>query len=681
MSQGTVAPGRLPGIFDIWTGRARTCISCVSGVQSWFSAQNHLLLDLAVALALFFALLCFPTFVASQQLDPSWSQSLGAFLKTHAQAGTDYVFTYGPLGYFSTRAYDPDLWWYSYAWAVVFSAILSLLTILTGRRIAAIDVRVLFYGVYFYFITFMDVRWMLAALELTFLLMVHRPRFPVLCCAMLFLATMSLLKFTILVYTSIGVGLLTFGWFLETRHARAVVPLLLYVGAFFGLWMALGQGISSFPAYVRNSLEITRGYTAMGYGVLNPTFKVSLWILAINALFCVMVLRQKPFKLGPAAFALYSIFCLLTSWKHGFVRDDSHVLLFFQFALGLPFVLMAYDAAFMKSAMVRALLGVSLLLSLHGWYCTNQTHFSPSNMMRESGHRILASVVDCMLPWHTKAKLDTAYAHAIEDWELPEIKRVVGQGTVDVVSHGQGVVLLNRLNWTPRPVFQSYTAYTESLLRMNTRFFHGDQTPQFVLFRSEPIDGRFPMLEDSGVILELLRCYKPVLAEKKYLLMHHSVERKNGADTEPVRNVERTIELGEEVAMTAASGEYLTLALKFHESAAGQLLRSLYRPPVVLLKVETASGVQNEYRLIPEITESPFLLSPLVQDQADFANLYSQILPEHIVKFSITAKKLWGVDCYDSQIQMKLAAFRLPAEDSLLWLSSDKQELLSKKSP
>ena len=386
MSQHTLASERLPGVFDTsFTGSGRACLSCASAARTWLSARNHLALDLAVAVMLFFALLAFPNFVASQQLDPSWGISLGAFLKSHAQAGTDYVFTFGPLGYFFTAHYDPDLWWHSYAWTVVLSAILSLLTIFTARRISALDVRVLFYAVYFYFINFVEMRWMIAILELTFLLMIHRPRFPVLCLAMLFMATMSLVKFTILVSASVGVGLVAVCWFLETRQPRALLPVVLYIAAVVSLWLALGQGLASFPAYVRNSLEMAAGYTAMGYAVPNPTFKASLVVFGLNALFCVMVVQLKPFRLGSTLFSLYAIFCLLTSWKHGFVRDDSHVLLFFQFALGLPFVLMAYDIAFVKSAAMRILVGLSMLLSLHGWYSANKMDFSPSKMVRESG--------------------------------------------------------------------------------------------------------------------------------------------------------------------------------------------------------------------------------------------------------------------------------------------------------
>ena len=49
-------------------------------------------------------------------------QALGHFYRTSAQAGTDYVFTYGPLGYFATEVYDGQLYWQRYLWELAGQA-------------------------------------------------------------------------------------------------------------------------------------------------------------------------------------------------------------------------------------------------------------------------------------------------------------------------------------------------------------------------------------------------------------------------------------------------------------------------------------------------------------------------------------------------------------------------------
>src|SRR5689334_3228774 len=73
----------------------------------------------ALTLVMWARFLVFPSLIAGNSLDPSWMQALAHFYRTGAQAGTDWVFTYGPLGSFATWAYDPDLYWQRYAWELV----------------------------------------------------------------------------------------------------------------------------------------------------------------------------------------------------------------------------------------------------------------------------------------------------------------------------------------------------------------------------------------------------------------------------------------------------------------------------------------------------------------------------------------------------------------------------------
>src|SRR6516165_11355357 len=70
----------------------------------------------ALTLVMWVRFLILPSLVAGNELDLSWMQALGHFYRTGAGAGTDYVFTYGPLGFFATQVYDSDLYWQRYLW-------------------------------------------------------------------------------------------------------------------------------------------------------------------------------------------------------------------------------------------------------------------------------------------------------------------------------------------------------------------------------------------------------------------------------------------------------------------------------------------------------------------------------------------------------------------------------------
>ena len=73
---------------------------------------------LLFGIVLWLILLRFPDEDGVADLDFSWRLCLAHFCKHRARAGVDYIWTYGPLGYFTTTAYDPDLFWLKYLWEI-----------------------------------------------------------------------------------------------------------------------------------------------------------------------------------------------------------------------------------------------------------------------------------------------------------------------------------------------------------------------------------------------------------------------------------------------------------------------------------------------------------------------------------------------------------------------------------
>ena len=71
------------------------------------------------------------------------------------------------------------------------------------------------------------------------------------------------------------------------------------------------------------------------------------------------------------------------------------------------------------------------------------------------------------------------------------------QGTTDVYSYLQAPLLASGQPWSPRPIFQSYQAYTPELARLNIEHLRGNKAPDNIAFRVEPIDNRLPALDDG----------------------------------------------------------------------------------------------------------------------------------------------------------------------------------------
>src|SRR5262249_51796462 len=103
--------------------------------------------------------------------------------------------------------------------------------------------------------------------------------------------------------------------------------------------------------------------------------------------------------------------------------------------------------------------------------------------------------------------------------QLPRLRSHVGKASVDVFGCNQSYAIFNNLNFRPRPVFQSYVAYSEALMNLNEQFYFSPRAPEYVLFALSPIDERFPPLEDGRLFRDLFINFQPVDVEGPFLLL------------------------------------------------------------------------------------------------------------------------------------------------------------------
>src|SRR5438034_10352338 len=96
-------------------------------------------------------------------------------------------------------------------------------------------------------------------------------------------------------------------------------------------------------------------------------------------------------------------------------------------------------------------------------------------------------------------------------------------GSADVYPLSQTLALPLSLTCRPRPIFQSYSAYTPRLAEMNAAHLRSDRAADHILFDVWTIDGRFTAQDDSLSWLELLTRYDIMGMAGQYVLMEKSV--------------------------------------------------------------------------------------------------------------------------------------------------------------
>ncbi|HZL98692.1 MAG TPA: hypothetical protein VFD43_00440, partial [Planctomycetota bacterium] len=205
-----------------------------------------------------------------------------------------------------------------------------------------------------------------------------------------------------------------------------------------------------------------------------------------------------------------------------------------------------------------------------------------------------------------------AWQAKAQKWALPRIKAAVGDAPVDIVSHGQGIVFLNQLHYDPRPVFQSYIAYTDYLLRRNADHFAQAGGPEYVLIRPEAIDSRLQAMEDSLALRELARRYRPLFVEKGYLLAERIPPDR--VASAPSEQVLRALDVGwgEWVDLEWAGDETVYLRLDIRYSPLGQVMKLLLRSPTVEIVLAGPSWAAHD-RIVPSMMRAGILLQPYLR--------------------------------------------------------------------
>jgi hypothetical protein len=517
----------------------------------------------------------------------------------------------------------------------------------------------MYLGVTLFVLGYADLRHEFILLETSVLLLIGEPRARALAASGLLFAVLSLIKFTFALYAVPAIVLVCAWKWRESGRANVLVMPATYAIGFLTLWLILGQSLFNLPEYLSLYLEMASGYVeAMSIPGPKNTFLLGMAILAIDVIVCLALIPFAQRK-GRYLVCLLLIFAMLhLQFRHGFIRHDAHCLGFFFFGVALPFVVLAAETQSQKLWGVRLGLMASVCLSLIGFevcciqggpgltligpYIWVQDFRTKWQWMRHpNGHRKLME----------QLRMERA-----QQFNLPQTRAIVGNDRIDMTGYEQGVLLLNGFNYAPRPVFQSYAAYTPKLLELNAAHYRGDRAPKFTLMKMLPMDGRVPASEDGGVMLELFKNYHPVLKEKGYLLLERC-DADCDVEISPLDCVEQEIIMGHEAPIDLKPGLYQTISFQFRLRNIGKLLHSLYRNPILIINFRLSNGETRSYRLVPGIAAHEFLLNPLVEDDNDFVEIYAGNVDKRVVSFSIHQEEFRGSHPYRFEVQMSLKTY------------------------
>jgi hypothetical protein len=419
------------------------------------------LLAVVFAALVVLVVLPLPPNPAGPGLDASWAQGLHIAIERGFAFGTQLVFTYGPLGFVHARMYWPGL----FAVTLVFWLVLALGVADgwwgTARghgalviAAAAILLVALGFASAYAFDTIVFVYLLLWVWQSESRPAQGRVRLAA------HGTTIGIIALSKLTFGAAGAtALAAVAVILAARGQWRIawIPVAASLLAFLLGWVALGQSLAALPAYVVNGMQIVTGYTE-AMALRGPLWELRAFGWAVVFLLGIAIAaawRQRGVSTWSALG--FTVVMVALAWKQGFTRHDGHVAAGFAFAIALGAVLAARFSAtapWRAAAMIAVAAGIvgAFLLSIER---RDQTARFAAEIVARRPLDALRSLGN---PHHWQVQREAVYAAMRADQPIPPLP-----GSVDVYSYDQAPAFAHGLSWNPRPVIQSYSAYTAPL--------------------------------------------------------------------------------------------------------------------------------------------------------------------------------------------------------------------------
>lgn len=564
-------------------------------------------------------------------LDSSWALASEYALKHGLAFGRDFIFTFGPYNPLATRIYDPATFPLVLVYDV-FSVVAVFWTALRNRSVVAAIALALCALV----LRFPSDALSPLALFGVFLICLQRRTLWAL--AFVLLAgpiVLSKLSFAIVLLPLMALA------DAERISARRLpwLTLAAFVGI-FAAYLLAGQPAGAFPAFLVNSLEIILGYgkaMAIPGDRLEQAVTIAGWALA---LLFVGVLAGRQWRAGgladlrPVTVFLGFAWLMFALFKMGFVRQDVHTMVSHLAApAGLAMAVSWFDTPERRTGRTLVVYGLALVAALFFsfyWRSVSISRFNPDPAVRpvkiegadlaQDTRRVLLRLGP-RLATGVKWASGQGFAAAGEKRKRAEAALVRPfpasvTGSVDVIPWDLAPVIASGLDYRPRPVPQSYSAYTPGLQRLDAAHFAGPRAPDTLILRIEDVDGRLPSLALGPSLPVIGRRYDAVDRDPLGLILRRrATPRAMAVRQTPPQGAS----LGEWIATPGAPGRLVMAKIAVKRSLTGQLAGFLVREPVMRIGLRTASGREATYRFVPDMARLGTAVSPMPADWASGA--------------------------------------------------------------
>ncbi|MBB5345779.1 hypothetical protein [Tunturibacter empetritectus] len=597
-------------------------------------------------------------------IDRSWVMSMNEAVADHMRIGHDVIFTFGPYAAMYSQVYHPLVDHLILLTSLIFAlCYLGALLYMAGNENRTIAILFLVFLGWFAQsrdALFFSYPLLLALSAAKFC--GHQEKQPqsnfrrlasvaALCIP---LGILPLVKGNMIVLCAMMV-LLIASYLLYQRYVMlAVVVVVVPILSLLLFWTMAGQPFNGLADYGSSSVQILSGYTeAMGLqgefrGILGylPNVEIAAYLVAAAAV--LWNLSRSMVVTGVSKLFLGVCFTLFffVGFKSGFVRHDMHApiaascLVFASILTGF----LGWDRRVRVTLVLCALVlaGITIrynpqVLNLAKAIIPNykQKTKAPVGDLPISRHDVTEEkksistlAGDAVLGvyghlWNglrirlfENDELSNAYLEGLakirEEYPVPKLA-----GTVDIYPTDDAYILASGDTWNPRPVIQSYTAWTPKLALINEQHLRTEKAPNYLLFGFVPMeDNHLPSLNDGVSWAAFLDNYTVSRVDEQFAYLHKKDVVQDRSDF----NILQTgvYKTGERIVMSG-SGKPIFAEIDLEPTPFGRLIGIVFKPTQVRILLKLSDGTRRDYRVLPTMMRTGFCVSPLVEDTRGFA--------------------------------------------------------------
>lgn len=541
-------------------------------------------------------------------LDPSWHTGLSLAGTNGLRFGSQLSFTYGPLGFLD------------------FPLELSRRQLLLGTIFAVVATAAAWLA--FYYLFRRAVREPAAAIAATVVLVLasqlttmssvlmvaaaaaaldhvgrpawQRPWLPaaVAMCAALLVPV----RFSVgLGLTGVAVVCVLFS--AERRLRRIIEAALSWVLVTGVVWLLAGQSLPDYPRFVRNSLDLSRGYADAMALESKPNVLQYVLMFLVTAFVVLLLIRdarQRPLTVTVAVALIAAVLLYLGFREAAGRHGPGHQNQFYLYSLPVLGYMLTGQvqpvARWQRFPMRAGVFVLVLLLTGARWLPAE-----PDDAVSRWGAQ-LQVLVDTK---YQRQQLAAARAAAQQTYRLSsDMQAELAGRPVTVDSFETTLIWAYSLTWHPAPVFQTYAAYTAGLDQRNADAI-ATASPRQAIVRSSvgTIDGRNPLWDSPRYTVAELCNYRRISADAHWLVLHKAADR-CGA---PQRLSSTRVTAGQTVTVPPVGSDQL-LVMSFAGNspgplvALGRLLDKSFHPL-------TVTAGNYPFRLPRALADGPLLLN------------------------------------------------------------------------